>query len=40
MAMAAGLTIETDKIDAFRHFLHERLSAQVEQARANDEAQD
>ncbi|WP_321339530.1 single-stranded-DNA-specific exonuclease RecJ [uncultured Cohaesibacter sp.] len=36
-AMAAGLTIETDKIDAFRHFLHERLSAQVEQARANDE---
>lgn len=36
-AMAAGLTIETDKIKEFRHFLHERLSEQVEQARSNDE---
>ncbi|WP_321449917.1 single-stranded-DNA-specific exonuclease RecJ [uncultured Cohaesibacter sp.] len=36
-AMAAGLTIETDKIREFRHFLHERLSEQVEEARANDE---
>ncbi|WP_319410245.1 single-stranded-DNA-specific exonuclease RecJ [uncultured Cohaesibacter sp.] len=36
-AMAAGLTIETDKIREFRHYLHERLCQQVSQARASEE---
>ena len=36
-AMAAGLTIEPDKIREFRHYLHERLSSQVQEARAKDE---
>ena len=36
-AMAAGLTIEPDRIRDFRHFLHERLRSQVEEARASDE---
>ncbi|WOE74554.1 single-stranded-DNA-specific exonuclease RecJ [Alterisphingorhabdus coralli] len=34
-AMAAGLTIDADKIDAFRDFLCERLERDVEQSRAD-----
>ena len=33
-AMAAGLTIERDKLEAFTRFLEERLSADIETARA------
>nr|WP_321457330.1 single-stranded-DNA-specific exonuclease RecJ [uncultured Cohaesibacter sp.] len=36
-AMAAGLTIETEKIEEFRHFLTEQLQAQVAHARSHDE---
>lgn len=33
-AMAAGLTIAADKLDAFIHFLHDRLEKQVSEAQA------
>ncbi|WP_316859503.1 single-stranded-DNA-specific exonuclease RecJ [uncultured Cohaesibacter sp.] len=35
-AMAAGLTIEQEKIDEFRHFLDRQLRQQVQQSRSND----
>ena len=34
-AMAAGLTVEADKLDALRDWLDERLAPQVERARTN-----
>ena len=36
-AMAAGLTIEQDKIDRFRQFLGLSLASQVQEARSSDE---
>ncbi len=34
-AMAAGITISTDKIDAFSEFLNERLAANIGEAQSN-----